>query len=335
MAIVTPTDVGIVPQWQMLLPQMVAQPLQTALRNLNYLHRFHRPALVSAAVNADPLLTRTSEYHIPIIPSADGIRYTFETRFLCSNATQTVNVSLDYCTVYAGGATVWTNLTANNVVTGGAGTLTTRTDADLTIPATAVALRWTLTAPGAGTRTDHHLLCYPTPAAPTATAYASGFRCFDDGLYLAANDAPVHTEWLNRCKASAAAIVQDRKQMAFSFVQEYRTSPRLTRTSGAGSEGAYPIGRAFFPNQKGATTLDVQVIAGVSAGATAGLISLTQAGAGKVTLAASGAIESGVLPVQLEGNGLLAHADLRFWLKATVGNATRPWAIVAYYTPGV
>lgn len=333
MAIVTPTDVGIVPQWQMLLPQMVAQPLQTALRNLNYLHRFHRPALVSAAVNADPLLTRASEYHVPVIPSADGIRYTFETRFLCSNATQTVNVSLDYCTTYAGGATVWTNLTANNVVTGGAGTLTTRTDADLTVPATAVALRWTLTAPGAGTRTDHHLLCYPTPAAPTATAYASGFRCFDDGLYLAANDAPVHTEWLNRCKASAAAIVQDRKQMAFSFVQEYRTAPRLTRNAGT-LEGAFPIGRAFFPNQKGTTDLAVRVIAGVSAGATAGLISLAQVGGAKTALAASGNIESGTLNVQINGNGLLSYADLQFWLKYTAGNTTRPWAIVAYYTPG-
>lgn len=333
MAIVTPTAVGIVPQWQMLLPQMVAQPLQTALRNLNYLHRFHRPALLSAVVNADPLLTRTAEYHVPVMPSADGLRYTFEARFICSNATQTVNLSWDYCTTYAGGATAWTNLAANNVVTGGAGTLTTRTDADLTVPANAVALRCTLTAPGAGTRTDHHLLVYPTPSAATATAYASGFRPFDDGLFLSADGAPVHTEFLNRCKRSAAAIVQDRKQMAFSFVQEFRTAPRLIRSSSV-AEGPYPIGRAFFPNQKGTTTLDVRVIAGVSAGATAGLVSLAQVGLAKTAFAASGSIESGTLNVQIQGSGLLAYADLQFWLKYVAGNATRPWAIVAFYTPG-
>ncbi len=334
MAIVTPAGVGIVPQWQMLLPQMVAQPLQTALRNLNYLHKYHQPALVTACVTSDPLLTRASEYHVPIIPSADGLRYTFETRFVCSNATQTVNVSLDYCTTYAGGATVWTNLTANNVITGGAGTLTTRTDANLTIPATAVALRWTLTAPGAGSRTDHHLLCYPTPSDATATAYASGFRCFDDGLFLDADDAPVHTEWLNRCKSSASAVLRDRKQMAFSFVQEYRTDPRIIRSGATAIYSARPIGRAFFPNQAATATLDVRVIAGVSAGTTAGLVSLAQVGGAKTAFAASGNIESGTLVVQFDGKGLLTGADLQFSFGNTAGNTTRPFAIVAFYTPG-
>lgn len=333
MAIVVPTGVGIVPQWQTVLPQMVSQPLQTALRNLNYLHVYHRPALVTACMNSDPLLTRTSEYHVPVIPSADGLRYTFETRFVCSNGTQTVNVSWDYCTTYAGGATVWTNLTANNVVTGGAGTLTTRTDANLTIPATAVAVRLTLTAPAAGDRTDHHMLVYPTPSNPTSTAYASGFRSFDDGLFLAANDAPVHTEWLNRCKSSAAAVLTDRKQMAFAFVQEFRTAPRLVRSTGD-LEGVYPLARCFLPNQKGTATLDVRVIAGVSAGGTADLISLSQVAGAKAILTASGSIESDSLVVQIEGNGLLAGGDLQFGLKYTAGNTTRPFAVVAFYTPG-
>lgn len=335
MAIVTPTDVGIIPQWQLLLPQMADEPLLTALRNLNYLHRYHQPALVSACPTSDPALTRTSEYHIPIIPSADGIRYTYEVRFVCSAATQNVTVAWDYSTAYAGGGTVWTNITSNVVVTGGAGTLTTRTDTAIAIPATADCLRVSLSAPGAGSRTDHHFLVYPAPAAATAAVYASGFRPFDDGLFLSADGAPVHTEWLNRLKASAAAILTDRKQCAFSFVQEYTTTPRYTKNSGNGVWREFPMARCFLPNQQGPVTLAIRAIGKVSAGANADLLRIAQVGQDSVTLDASGSIESASLNVYLDDAGLLRGADLQCGIDSTAGgNVTKPYAIMAYWTPG-
>lgn len=336
MPFVVPTQPGIMTEMQMFLPQMVAQPLLMALRNLNYLWRYYQPALVTVRPTHDPDVTRTSYYHIPVIPSVDGLRYNFETRFVCSAAAQNVTVAWDYTTAYAGAGTVWVNLFSNVVVSAGAAALTTRQDTNIQILATAVAVRVSLTAPAVGHRNDQHFLAYPAPAAPTAGLQVSGYAPFDDGLFLDANLAPIHTEWLNRCKASTVAILQDRKQMAFSFVQEFVAIPRyrVGAIAGLAQSNSYPVARCWLPGQAGNLNLNVYGIGIVSGGTTADKMTLGQVGGQNVTLDATGNIDTGALSCNVTTPGLLGFVDLRRSASSTDFRITTPYAVVAYYTPG-
>ena len=336
MAITTPTEIQITPGYALMLPSMGKQPLKRALENVNFLWKYHRPALVAVAPNADPAVTRASDYHIPILPSLDALRYTFHHRVLCSAATQAITVSVDETDAYAGGATVWTNIYSSNETSGGAGALNTWVHVDKTIPADAVALRVSYTGPAAGTRTDHHILAYPAPADAVAGVTASGFVPFDDGMLDHADLAAVHTELVNRCKESTAAILQDRRQWAFSFVQEYRTAPRLTRLNLVEWWPA-PVARVWLPHQGPTVDLAFRVIGEVSAGATANLLRVSQVGAtvGKtVTFAADAAIGSATLTCEVQGSGLMRYVDLVFALRSTAGNTTRPFGVMAFWTPG-
>lgn len=339
MPITTPTKPQIAAEFELLLPQMTTQPLRKALENLNYHWKYFRPALVSFAPTADPGLTRSSEYHIPIAPSADGLRYTFESRFLCSAAAQNVTVAVEYTTAYVAGAgSVWVGICSDVVVSNAvAGALTTFQKVDQTIPATAVALRWSLTAPGAGDRTDHHFVAWPTPAAPLVGLQLSGYAPFDDTLLLSADQAAVHTEWLNRCKFSMVKLLRDRKQNAYSFGQEYRSAPRWLKTNVQYWAPLPPV-RIWLPGQSGQVALSVAVIAEVNAGAVADLVRFRQVGmdgaAKTVVIDASGAIEAATLDVQVQGAGLMAYADVEMAIKTTAGNTTRVFAAMAWTAPG-
>jgi len=341
MGITTPTKVQIAKEWELLLPDMGAQPLQKALENINYHWKHYRPAMTSAGMTADPALTRTGEYHWPVVVSQQtgGMRYSFEVRFVCSNASQNVTVSVDYTTAYvAGGASVWVAICSDVVVSNGTGgLLTTHQKADQAVPVTAVALRLQLTAPAAGDRTDHHVLAWPTPAATSAGLQAGGFAPFDDTLLASGQLAAIHTEWINRCKASHVALLNDRAQNAYSFLQEYRTAPRWRRTD-VTSWTPLPPMRIWLPGQSGTVTLAVKAIAEVNAGATADLVRFRQVGIGgsgaSVLIAASGAIETAALLVQVQGSGLLSVVDVELALRTTAGNTTRVFAVMAWHTPG-
>ena len=340
MAITTLAKIQIAKEYELLLPDMTAQPLKKALENLNHLWKYYRPPLISACFTMDGGLARTSEYHVPIIPSADALPYSVEVRFVCSLASQNVTVSLDYTANYlAGGASAWTAICSDVVVSDGTGgQLTTHKKANQTIPAAAVALRVQLTAPAAGSRTDHHLLVWPTPNAPSAGLQHSSFAPFDDTLLTSGAQAAVHTEWLNRCKASVVALQSDRKQCALSFLQEYRTAPRWVRTDYTAWIPAPPV-RVWLPAQSGVVTLAVRALAEVSAGATPQLLRVRQVGlsgnAQSVLLDASGAIESATLSCQVQGSGLLSYVDVEVAFRTTAGNTTRPFAIMAWHVPGV
>ena len=47
MSITTPAAIQVSTPGQLLVPSMLAQPLQRALENLNYLWKWHRPPLVA------------------------------------------------------------------------------------------------------------------------------------------------------------------------------------------------------------------------------------------------------------------------------------------------
>ena len=339
MTITTPSAIQITPAAGLWLPAVSAEPLQTALENLNYLMRYHRPPLVSHAYTAEHALTRSSVYVVPVLPSADGLRYTFEHRFVCDTATQSVTVTVDETATYAGVGTTWANIYSQAVTTSGTGgNLTTHTKIDQTIAASTRALRITYTAPGVGARNDHHLLVHPQPGDPAAGIATSGATPFDDGAIVHAGRGAVHEEWLNRCKITTVALLQDRLQCALSFLQD--ESNQLWQWS-AGSDTDFrslPPVRVWLPNQGPTCALTIYALATVDAGATADLIRVRQTGnvqgAVALTLDATNAIVSGSLAVQTQGEGLMRYVDIEIGAKRTAGNKTQLKAVTGYYRPG-
>lgn len=336
MAITTPTGLQVVDAWRLLLPKMAVQPLKMAMENINGLWRWHRPQVASLAPHMSGVVARASEYHFAIEPSVDGLQYTFEHRFACSGISQAVTIGVDYCTTYAGGATAWTAIYSSAETSSGTGgEMTRKTHANYVIPATAVALRVTYTAPAAGTRKDHHVLAYPTPGDAVAGIQASGFVPFDDTLLNHADGGAVHTEWINRCKRSSVALLRDRKQMAFSWVQEYSTTPKEARTDKT-AWWPMPAQRVRLPYQSGTVNLSASAIAAVTAGTTADLVRLAQLGGpGKsVLFAADGTVQHQTLQCLIDGTGADAGVTLQAAYRTTSGNTTRPFSVVAYYQPG-
>lgn len=341
MAITTPSSIQISKDYELLVPNMAAQPLKKALENLNFLWKWHRPAVVDVCPTMDTTIGRHTLVY-PIMPSADGLRHTFEIRLMPSN-TSTCQITVDYTTNYTGGGTAWVNIYTVNPATTAA-TLLTRSDTNLTIPATAVALRFDFNA-AAGTIAPQHILVYPAPNAPSAGIKASGFIPFDDGM-LTATGAPVHTEILNRCKLSAMKLLRDRKQQVISFLQKEGGTPWITCPSDKPpiqANAVYqsfqdlPAVRLFFPFQGPDVTIDLRVLADVDAGGTADLVRVRQLGvtnANAVTFDASGSIESGTLGLHLQGSGLERYADLAIAARTTAGNHTRLRAVGGWWTPG-
>lgn len=335
MAFTTPAGISVVKQQDLLLPAISQFPLRKALQNLNYLYTYHSPPMLSVAYCSDAASTRAAIYHLPCMPSADGLRYVFEHRIVCSAAAQNITITVEYCVAYAGGATVWAAAYTQAIVTGGAGALTTSVSAATTLPANAVALRVQYSAPAVGTRTDHHLLVYASTNTVLAGVKSSGFIPFDTGALSSAEKFAIHEEYLNRCKTSSAAVMKDRKQCAFAFVQEYTAAPHFICSDAIYGSLGYPLplSRAWLPHAKSGVTIDVKAIGVVSGGTTAGLITLGQKGQQKVSLAADGALNSATLTLYPEGTNGDAYADLALRVRNTSGNQLRVFAVVAFWTP--
>lgn len=333
MAIAPITALVVAKKGAIMVPPMATEPLTGILNNLHYLWQKHTPPLISAVYNGSATTTRSTIYHVPIMPSADGIKYKFEHRFCCSSASQTVAVTVDYTATYAGGGTAWTQIYTQNVTSSGTpAALTTSVSTAYQIPAAATALRITLAAPAAGTKTDHHLLVYPAPDAPAAGVQTSGFKPFDDGIMASADKAPIHEEWIQRCAISARAVAEDRRQCAFAFVQEYRTAPAFSCTDAVFGDAdagyVFPTVRAYLPHAAGPQTLFWQAIGEVTAGSNSALIRI-----GGLQLDADGAVNSDSGSVMPSGSGLGAHVDLTLSVANTSPNTTRVFAVVAFWTP--
>jgi len=322
------------------LPAMAQEPLLVALKNCNYLMQWHRPPLVTHCYTADDALTRTSIYIVPVIPSADSLRYNFEHRFVCSSGSQSVTVTVDETATYAGGATTWSNIYSQAVTSDATGgDLTTHTKTLQAIASTTTALRVTYTAPAAGSRNDHHLLVYPAPGTTVAGLLTgSGATPFDDGLLAHADKGAVHTEWINRCKVTASAVLRDRKQCALSFLQDETNQTYQHSLLGADTFYPLPTARVWLPNQGPVCTVDLRVLASVDGGVSSDLIRVRQAGgvpgAASVTFDALNAVESAQLALTMQGDGLMRYADVEIAVAHTAGNKTRIKAVTGYYTPG-
>lgn len=332
--ITTTSTLQFVTDGELYVPPMAAQPLKTALKNLNYLWKWHRPPLVDLCPTRNVAADRGFVAHIPIRPSADGLPYTFETR-IWPAATSTCTVKIEYCTTYAGAGTTWTNLVTTASIAMTDTTHLTHTDASLTIPAAAVALRLTVTAAGSDRLRVDHFLVYPTPIAPVAgIASGSGFVPFDDGL-LGAAGAPIHTELINRCKLSAVAVIRDRWQMAVSFVQQAESTVAYS-CSGSTTWTALPPMRVYLPGQTGGH-LYLQVLATVDAGATADLVRVRQigvAGGLAATFNADETLDANGFDVFVQRPGELgAYVDLEIACRNTAGSITSLRTVVGFWRP--
>lgn len=332
--ITTPAAIQIVKASELYVPPMAAQPLKKALENLNYLYKWHRPPLVDLCPTRNQAGDRGFAAHIPILPSADGLRYTFETRIYPA-ATSTCTVAVNYCTTYAGGGTAWTNLATTAGIATTANTPLLHTDASLTIPANAVALRLNVTAAGADHLRVDHWLVYPTPVAPVAgIAAGSGFTPFDDGI-LAAAGAPIHTELLNRCKLSTVAVTRDRWQMAMSFAQQAESAVAYACASSTTFTALPPV-RVYLPAATNGH-LYFRVLATVSAGATTNLVRVRQigvAGGLDATFNADGTLDANGFDVFVQRPGEFgAYVDLEVAVKNTVGNSTSLRTVVGFWRP--
>jgi len=328
MTIQNPGTLAVTPMSSLTKVPMTREQLQQSLNNCNFLYAAHAPDLVCGIVTCDPTEPLARSVVAPVIPSADGLEYEF--RFIIMpSATTTFAFAVDYATTYGGS---WTNIFNATGIPTTAGTLLEVFD-DGAIPANAVALRWTVT-PTSGSYEWHCVQAAPYTAGITApiALVSSGFISFDDAL-LAATGAPINTEMVNRVRANCSALLRDRKQVAYCFVQP--TTPR--RTVSSSDYAPLPTARIHLPYQTGTVRLLWRGIATINTGSPTDLIVIqaqTDTGAGAaLKLDADGTIQSGTMDAVVQGYGLAAYVDVAVHVVAP--NATRLLALVAYLDPGV
>ena len=333
MTISAPTTLAVTPASGFVAPPMAAEPLATAHQNINYLWTYHSPPMVDVC----PTLAAATSQHIVVIPvltSADGIKYA---GVLCvvPSATATFDWSIRYCTAYTYGATTWTSWASGGAVAGTANTLSAIAIAATTLPANAVAIELDVDSrSGGGTIRVDHLLLYPQADAPTTGVRTSGYIPSDDGLLTTAT-AAIHTEWINRAKASPLALLQDRKQCAYSFVQIEGNSVAYSCTSPGYTR--LPVGRLWLPYQSGSVTLHCRVIASAASGTTTDCVRLgsdQQNISGVATFDADRTIQSATLVVQTTGDPGMEYVDLVLEAKQSSTPASvRIHAVMVWWEP--
>lgn len=347
MAVTPPALLEITPSQDLVLPAMDEQPLRRALENVNHLWQYFRPPLVDVCPTVAPAVARTITIVVPIVPSADGLRYTFRTEVVCS-AVSTLTVDVDYCTAWTGLAasaspTAWTGIFATTSATP-AGTRHAQTDLSMVIPATAIALKFEVSV-AAGTISLHHLLVLPGAAAPTASGVQlSGYACFDDGILVALAGAPIHTEFLNRCKRSSRALLRDRRQMCFSFGQdEAKANMRAVLTGDTSGVDLPPV-RCYFPGQGKSIYVEFSALVSLSAGAGGALVDVAQIPSvpsppyvpQAIQFAGSlaGTLTTTSMRLYLEGPPGERFADIHVRVRTTAANSTYLHALTALWRPG-
>ena len=311
---------------------MAAEPLATAHQNINYLWTYHSPPMVDVC----PTLTAAQSRHsivIPVLTSVDGIKYA---GVLCvvPSATSTFKWSVRYTTSYVYPTTTWTSWASATGVAGTANTVSAIAIAAATLPANAVAIELDVEVTGTGTIRVDHLLLYPQADAPTAGVRTSTYVASDDGL-LSVATAAIHTEWLNRCKSSPIALLQDRKQCAYSFVQIEGNSVAYSCTSPDFTQ--LPVGRLWLPYQTGDVTLHCRVIASAASGTTTGCVrlgSVQQDIADRAVFNADRTIQSATLVVATTGDPGMEYVDLVLEAKqsSTLANV-RIHAVMIWWEP--
>lgn len=318
------------------LPQADRDPLFTTLKNANGLYESHAPALISALYTCEAaIVVRSAVFQIPLLPSADTLDYNFS-HWIYGDAggagTMTVLVE-----EWTGAA--WNTLENTAGIAAAASTMVRHDHTDPIDP-NATILRITLTR-ATDPMSPCAILVRPGTNAPAAGTYPSGFVPFDDGLLnVGTNDAGINTEHLNRGPQMAMAVLKDRRQCVWSFVQEEGlTNTRYfaedSATLSAGLPVRFGLAVGSIPNQVD-PKVTVLAIGSVDAGATANLIRVWQVDGPGVSLDADGAVQSGELTLALKDPGGL---DARFAMEITGeigagGTSMTINAVIVLWRPG-
>ena len=331
----TPATLDVLPEQGYILRAADAAPLSDIMANMHHIWAYYSPPLVACVYTCEALSARQYRFEIPIIPSVDGLTYTF--RHIVTTGPGAVALAIK---VEEYSAAAWNTL-ESAAPAAGASTSVSYTHNDV-IPATSTALRVTIDR-GAGTCTPQSLLVYRAPVAVATGIKASGFIPYDPGL-LGAVGAPINTELLNRPWRSAMALLRDRRQCVLSFVQDDYTDPG----GGAGLNVLYPLTTsvqeddewirigyavATIPWQTTAS-IRIQALANVSAAPTADIVRVSQVGGDSVTLDASGSYETKTLAVTADGS-LTASVTFEIAAKRTsAGRSTFVHAVIGSWQPG-
>lgn len=333
MAITTPADLVILGPEDFPLGAMPG-PLDTVLKNSNFLYTYHRPPMLSVAYCSNfEIGGRTVRFTMPCKPSADGLIYEFTSKVL-SNAAGAWQLTVQIETYDAtnGWVVLATQATAQ---VAGIDAVITDTQTGV-IAADVTLLRMSYTATGGALLTPHHLLVIPTPGTVTSGIKLSGFVPYDDGQL--STTGAVTTEHVDRPHANAINVLRDRAQCAFAWVQE-DTPANMTIRPGLAAFVLWrtsPAVRVGLHGQQGTLSLDVGILAGVTRGA--GTVRLQQhqapiAGA-YYEAAADGNLHSGVMQVTCNGGGPDAYVDLSVACKLTDPLGVLDlYAVVAWWRP--
>ena len=321
MTIGSPTAYDVIPAAEFGLVK-IGNVLPRILGNVNYLYMRHQPSLVSVIYLTTENDTSDPVYRIPIVPSADGLRYTFRHTTEDSGGGSTVVYTVDEYD--SGWNTIHTS--AGQVIASGA---TDTYEHTATISDTATELRITIGSSGDDI-TPHGLLVYPDPASVPTGEQPSGFIAYDDGILGTANN-PVTTEHVDRCRKSAVAVLRDRRQMVCSLVQDTGTARYDTGDFNAAATGVYRrIGSTEVWLPGGDCTVDVYAYGNVSSGA-AGKVRLVQVTGDSVELDLDGTVQTGTIDLVPDADGF---ARLDAYLQSPSGRTATLYALVAYWRPG-
>lgn len=263
MAITTPADIAVLGQQDFALGSMPG-PLDTILKNTNYLYQYHRPPLLSVAFcSAYKITGRTARFTIPVKPSVDGLVYEFTSKLLASSAGAWQLIVQIETFDAVNGWLVLATQTSNRAAM--VDQLVTDTQTGV-LGGTVAMVRMSYTGTGVAEITPHHLLTIPTPAAPVTGIKLSGFVPYDDGLL--STTGAITTEHVNRAHQNAVSVLQDRVQCAFAFVQEDTPANMVFRPGLAPYVlwKTSPSVKVGLYGQQGELVLECAILAGVTRG---------------------------------------------------------------------
>ena len=294
------------------------EPLHKMLENTNYLYGYHRPAVVNFCPINDISTSGSTFYEFVVRAplSADGLKYEIDWyAYHASNGTARMKVYettgsaaagwgsavIDTNATWNGGQ--WNNATSSSAFSANATFLKFEFASNVNGQVEAIILR-----PAAVTSID------------TAATYSSGFVPYEDDL-LAATGAPIHPELMNRACNNAAAVMADRQQCVFSFVNEDSALHRFTKS---GADTIIPVchGKTHMPGQVGAI-LDVYVQGNDSG---SGKIWVGEVGGQKISLNADSGDRSGTLT--------LANEAPTFFVEVQPDNGLDLYYVTIHWKPG-
>jgi len=343
-AVVIGTNLTVSTEQELLTPPMSAEPLQTALHNANACYCVHRPPLVSVFPIVRQTQNRAISFTVPVVPSADAIRYAC-THWLLGSFAASVPVTVESG---IGEPPTWTSLYSGSVTL--ASGVYNSCDHHVILPAPSGCdrLRFTYTPP-TGPFLVSSILVYPDPdpaSAPIGTAaqMPSGFWPADDAL-LGVTSGPVHTEMLDRCWRNSIAVLRDRQQMVASWVQadtQFGGAMYATPFDNANTGDQWALvgkARVGLPYQQGTVLLRAAVLADVSSGATSKRVRLVAKPLKYTTtpphvdLDATGHIVTGHLAATVDGT-VDAGVDLEVYVRNISTQTLTLRAVVLHWCPG-